>query len=126
MVTASAADATLTLPATSVALVVMLRMPLARAEVVTLHDPSVSDATAVPTLVAPLKIVIVLPCSAVPVKVGVLLLVMLSVLDTPVSDAAVISGTDGAGGTAVSMVTAKAADGALRLPDLSVAVAVML
>ena len=49
-----------------------------------------------------------LPASAVPVKVGVVTLVMLSVLDKPLSDAVSRSGADGAAGAVVSMVTAKA------------------
>ena len=67
-----------------------------------------------------------LPASAVPVKVGVVTLVMLSVLDTPLSDAASRSGADGAAGAMVSMVTGKAAEAALTLPATSVALAVML
>ena len=51
-------------------------------------------ATAVPTTVAPSKSVTVVPLSAVPVKVGAVTLVMLSVFDMPLSLAAVRSGTD--------------------------------
>ena len=40
----------------------------------------------------------VLPASAVPVKVGLVTLVMLSVLDTPLSEAATRSGAAGAAG----------------------------
>ena len=46
----------------------------------------------------------VLPASAVPVKVGVVLLVMLSVLEDPVSEALVMSGVLGAEGADVSSV----------------------
>ena len=72
------------------------------------HTPAV--AMPVPTAVGPSYRVTVLPASAVPVKVGLVTLVMLSVSDTPVSDAASRSGADGAAGAMVSMVTARAAD----------------
>jgi hypothetical protein len=53
--------------------------------------------------------------------------VRLSVLDVPVSVAAVMSGALGVLGTAVSMITALSApEAALRLPATSVALAVML
>ena len=55
MVTANAADATLTLPATSVALVVMLWMPLARAEVVTLQYPVRQRRHSCPDLGRPIE-----------------------------------------------------------------------
>ena len=90
MVTDSALDAALTLPATSVALAVMLWTPFARVEAAMVHVPPV--ATPVPITVVPSNKVTVLPASAVPVKVGVVTLVMLSVLDMPLSDAAVRSG----------------------------------
>ena len=83
-------------------------------------------ATPVPITVVPSSKVTVLPASAVPVKVGVVTLVMLSVLDVPLSDAATRSGRVGAAGAVVSMVTDKAADAALTLPAASVALAVML
>ena len=70
--------------------------------------------------------VMVLFASAVPVKVGVLSLVILSVSELPVSVPAVISGVDGAAGAVVSMIMARAEDTALVLPAASVAVAVML
>ena len=66
-----------------------------------------------------------LPAGAVPVKVGVVSFVRLSLLDDPVSAAAVRSGVDGAA-TAPLMVTARGLDAALVLPAGSVAVAVML
>ena len=47
-----------------------------------------------------------LPDSAVPVKTGAVLLVMLSVLDDPVSEALLISGVLGAEGADVSSVYA--------------------
>ena len=48
--------------------------------------------------------------SAVPVNVGVAALVMLSVLDAPLSDDASRSGVPGATGAAVSMMIASAAE----------------
>src|SRR5439155_25671124 len=50
---------------------------------------------------------------------------MLSVVELPVSEAAIRSGVDGAGAV-VSIVTDKAADSAFTFPAMSVAVAVML
>ena len=52
--------------------------------------------------------------------------VMLSELDTPLSDVGSMSGTDGAAGAAPSMVTDKAPDALPRLPATSVAFAVRL
>lgn len=46
----------------------------------------------------------VLPASAVPVKVGVVALVILSVFDVPVSLASARSGVDGAAGAVLSSV----------------------
>jgi hypothetical protein len=63
---------------------------------------------------------------AVPMKVGVVSLVMLSVLKTPVSEAASRSGMEGGAGAAVSIVTGSAPEGADSFPASSVAVAVML
>lgn len=101
MVTDNAADAALTLPAVSVALAVMLRVPAARAEVVVMdHCPAV--ATPVPTAVVPSYSVTVAPASAVPVKVGLVTSVMLSVVDTPLSEAASRSGAEGAAGANTS------------------------
>ena len=57
-------------------------------------------AMPVPTTVVPSNRVTVLPASAVPVKVGMVTLVMLSVLDTPLSEAATRSGVAGAAGAA--------------------------
>ena len=70
--------------------------------------------------------VTVLLASAVPVNVGVVSLVKLSVLELPVSEAVARSGVPGAAGDAESMVTASADDAAEVLPAVSVAVAVML
>src|SRR5690242_9647653 len=77
IVTAKAADAMLTLPAVSIVLAMMLWTPLARVGVM-LHFPPV--ATAVPIAVVPSNNVTVLLASAVPVNVGVVMLVMLSML----------------------------------------------
>jgi hypothetical protein len=68
----------LALPAVSVALAVMVWVPELNAEEMMLQLPPV--ATAVPSTVVPSVSykVTVLPASAVPVKVGVVLLVMLS------------------------------------------------
>ena len=63
--------------------------------------------------------------SAVPVNVGVVILVMLSVLETPLSDATTRSGRLGAA-TFLSMVICKTAEAALTLPARSVALAVIL
>ena len=82
-------------------------------------------ATAVPSTVVPLVSynVTVAPASApLPAKVGVVTLVMLSVFDTPLSDAAVKSGALGAA-AAVSIVTLSAGEAALTLPARSVSLA---
>ena len=76
--------------------------------------------------VVPSKRVTVLPASAVPVNVGVLTLVTLSVLEVPLSLAAVRSGAEGAAGAVVSMVMLRAAEATERLPAASAAVAVTL
>ena len=70
--------------------------------------------------------VIVLFASAVPVKVGVVSLVLLSVLELPVSVPAVILGAEGAGGTVASMVMARDEDATPVFPAASAALAVML
>jgi hypothetical protein len=62
-----------------------------------------------------LRIVTVLPASAVPVKVGVVTLVTLSVLEAPLSDAAARSGADGADGAVASIVTWSVDDVPLEL-----------
>src|ERR1035437_6220211 len=86
------------------------------------HSPH-PFATAVPVDVDPAKSSTVLPASAVPVKVGVVSAVMLSVLEVPESLEAARSGADGAAGTAVSIVTASAVEWSL-VPPAVVAVAV--
>ncbi len=79
----------------------------------------------VPLLTPSTKISTVLLASAVPVKVGVVSLVRLSVLEEPVSLPAVRSGVPGAEGAVVSMVTDKADEAADWLPAASVALAVI-
>jgi hypothetical protein len=61
-----------------------------------------------------LKILTVLPASAVPVNVGVVSFVILSVFEEPLSVAAVMSGVDGAAGAVLSIVNV------LPLPGVSV------
>jgi hypothetical protein len=58
-----------------------------------------------PTCPPSLKIRTVLPASAVPVKVGVVSVVTLSVLETPLSEAAARSGVEGGGGGVTSLFT---------------------
>ena len=64
--------------------------------------------------------------SDIPVKVGVVSFVILSVFDSPVSEAAVKSGSDGAGGETVSILTVNGIDSTLTFPAASVAFAVKL
>ena len=85
------------------------------------------SAVAVPIeVVPPRKTSTVLLASAVPVNAGVVLLVTLSVLEEPLSVAAVRSGAEGAPGAVVSMVILNALEVTLVLPAASVALAVML
>ena len=86
--------------------------PLPSAVVVPIEEPSEKSST-------------VLPASAVPVKVGVVSVVILSVLELPVSEAASRSGVDGADGDAVSMVIVKALEALEVLPAASVTCAVI-
>ncbi len=58
--------------------------------------------------------------SAVPLKVGVLSLVMSSVLEEPESEPEARSGAEGAEGAAVSMVTLRPEESAEMLPARSV------
>ena len=85
--------------------------------------PSIA-VTALPTGVAPLKIVTMLPAAAVPVSVGVVSFVIRSLEETPLSLAAVSTGADGAVGATVSMVMVVPAEAGPRLPATSVAVVV--
>ena len=124
IVTDKADDARLTFPAASVAFTVMLA-PCARVELIIVQLPELS-AVALPIWVVPSNSLIRLFASAVPVKVGVASLVILSVLEAPLSEAAIRSGADGALGAVVSIVIDKADDATLTLPAASVAFAVML
>ena len=65
------------------------------------------------------------PASAVPVKVGVVSLVMLSP-STPLSEVGLSTGADGAGGTIVSIMTDNAAERTLLFPATSTCDALML
>ena len=62
--------------------------------------------------------------SAVPVNVGVVSFVRLSLLDVPVSESDARSGTDGAAGAVVSVVIVSAAEALDSFPAASVAFAV--
>ena len=86
------------------------------------------SAGALPAGLPLAKICTVLLASTVPRNVGVVTLVRLSVLETPVSLAASKSGTDGAAGAVVSMTNAGAiaAEFAETLPAASVARAVIV
>ncbi len=79
---------------------------------------------AVPLLTPSTKISTVALASAVPVSVGVVSLVMLSLLELPLSLAEARSGVPGAL-TAVSMVTFSAAEAAEVLPAASLALTVI-
>ena len=59
------------------------------------------------------------PGVPVPLKVGVLIAVMLSVLDEPVSEAAARSGVPACAGGWVIMLTLKAGEAALKVPFAS-------
>src|SRR5436309_15477980 len=109
IVTGKSADVALTLPAMSVAVAVMLCAPCVRADVVTDQLPEPS-AAALPIWVVPSNSLIVLFASPIPLKVGVVTLVILSVVEVPSSEPAVKSGVDGVLGAAVSIVTDRAAE----------------
>ncbi|HAT8015848.1 TPA: hypothetical protein GF715_24685 [Citrobacter rodentium NBRC 105723 = DSM 16636] len=125
-VTVQAAEGALILPVASVAVTVMVCVPSLSAGGVTLQLPLVT--VAVPILTPLSKIVIMLPFSPLPLKVGVVSLVLPPLAMMPVcgslsSVAEVMVGTSGA---VVSTTTSNAADGALTLPAASVAVMVRL
>ena len=107
-VTDVAAEAVPTLPARSVPLAVKECAPPLSALSGDLHVPAV--AVAVPTWVAPSSSTTLAPASEVPVRMGVLSLVNLSVALIPVSLAAVRAGADVVGAM-VSTVRAKGALG---------------
>ena len=85
------------LPAASVEVVVNEYEPSLRADDVMEKLPLLS-AVVEPKRTEPLNSFTVLPASAVPVKVGVVSVVILSVLELPVSELAERSGVDGAEG----------------------------
>ncbi len=110
------------LPAMSVALAVMEWTPSAKV-ISILQLPPV--AVVVSLLVTPSKISTLEPASAVPDKVKPeVFLVMLSVLELPVSSAESKSGIEGAA-TVVSTVTDKLPEATEGLPAASVALAVI-
>lgn len=119
-------EATPTFPARSVACAAMVCLPSASGAVGVILQAPVALAVAVPSTIAPSYSVTVAPFSAVPVKAGAVLRVMLSVFEAPVSLVAAISGADGAPGPVMSRVTLRAVEAALVLPARSVALAVML
>src|ERR1043165_3128956 len=85
----------------------MVWLPLARfAAGGMLHVPS-APAVAAPILVAPSNRAIALPASVTPANVGRVILVIASLLDRPLSDAAAMASE--AGGGVVSSVTARLA-----------------
>ncbi len=106
-------EAKLVLPAASVALTVILRLPSVNVALVKLQAP-VALAVTVPSGAAPSKSSTRLLASAVPLKVGVVSLVMLSVLELPVSLSGSRSGVDSV--ATVSIVTPRTAEAALTLP----------
>ena len=126
---ASAPEASLVLPAASVALTVRLCAPLASALLVMRHTPSV--ATVVPSSVVPSVPYkrTTLPASAVPEKTGVLMRVMPSLLEAPLSLSAANAGAGGANGAVVSAGSMKMTSGdeaRLVLPAASVALTVRM
>src|SRR3954447_13923485 len=123
MVTLRAAEVVL-LPAASVALAVMLCVPPLNVLLVMLQFP-LPSAVVVPSTVLPSSNTTGLLAAVVPEKVGVVTLVMLSVLELPLSLAAIRSGTE-AVGPVVSMVMLSAAEADETFPATSVALAVML
>ena len=103
MVTNAAEDAALVFPAASVATAVIVCAPATSVVVVIDQAPAPSAFTD-PIAVTPSNRVTVLFASAVPVKVGVVTLVMLSELLPPLSEPAERSGMLG-GAATVSIVT---------------------
>ena len=107
------------LPATSVAVVVKVWLPLALATEVTEYVAPV--VVTEPTCVPPTHSVTIARDSLVPVNVGVVSLVIRSVEEEPVSLAAASSGAEGAAGAIVSIVTVKDEDAVERFPAVSTA-----
>ena len=124
MVMVSAADSALVFPAVSDAKDVRACVPSVSAAVTIDQSPDPS-AVAVPTAPSISELsVTVASASAVPLSVGVVSLVMLSVSELPESLAVSRSGAEGAVGAVVSTVIVSATEAALVLPAVSVAVAV--
>ena len=85
MVTGRTVEAGPILPATSVAVAVMLCTPLASIAVLLMDQLPLAEATPVPITVVPSYSVTVEPASAVPSISGMVTLVMPSVFNTPES-----------------------------------------
>ena len=120
-------EALLTLPAVSVALAVMVCMPSVSCTVLVIDQiPVVPSAVSVPSTVMPsvsYKVTVAL-FSALPVKVGKVVLVMSSLVLVPLSLPASKSGVSGAPGAVVSISTTSPLEALLTLPAVSVAFAV--
>src|SRR2546425_11400362 len=93
---------------------------------VLLQFPLPSAAVVPSDVLPPLNSSTVALASAVPVKAGVVTLVMLSMFEDPESLAAVMSGVDGAAGAVLSIVMFKPPEVAEMFPAASVAVAGVL
>ena len=115
------------LPAVSVAVAVIAVLPSESAALVGTVKDQVPELSVVvlPREVVPAKSSTELLASAVPVKVGVDVLVRLSVSVLPLSEAAVRSGVEGAaGGVSSRSLMARATDCSEVLPASSVAMTV--
>ena len=121
----SGEDAGPRLPMLSTTLAVMEWSPWPRTELVMVHVP-LEFVVVLPIWVVPSNSLTVLPAAAVPVNVGVVSLVRLSVFDDPVSDADERSGAEGVDIEPLLTLIARADEATLVLPAASVAVAVML
>lgn len=100
--TDKAGDGRLAFPAPSVVVAVIARVPGLRGDVAIDQFPAV--AVPVPTTVPSAEIVTVAPASAVPIRVGVVTFVMLSVDEKPESDTESRSGVEGGSGAVVSVL----------------------
>src|SRR2546423_1846977 len=109
MVTFRPSDKALVLPAVSREREGKLNVPLGNGRLVIVRAPWALDVAVPNTVLFTIRSMVVF-AGPVPVNVGVLSVVLLSVLDAPVSEAAVRSGTPGTGGGVVSIVTDSAAD----------------
>ena len=118
--TVSAREDAEALPARSVALTVSLCEPSVNVLDTIEYLPSAA-ATAEPMLLAPSKSSTLLPASAVPVMVGVAVLVIPSMAEIPVSEFVSNIGVAGVSGAFVSMVTVNASETIDVLPAASLA-----